>query len=393
MLKDRFYYEDPYRTAFKSNVIHEGEDGGRPFVVLENTVFYPTGGGQPNDTGKLNGIRVTDVEEVDGEIRHYVETPLEAFVVSGKIDWERRFDHMQQHAGQHILTAAFVETAGYQTVSFHLGQDIVSIDLDSDQVIEEQLRAAEERANEIILENRPIQTEWVTDEELDRSKLRKELAVNGEIRLVIIPDFDYNGCGGTHPRTTGEVGSIKILGTERNKKKTRVHFVCGDRVLRQLGKKNAILKEAVGLLSAPEEQAVDAIRKLLEANKLLEKQAAELKESLIGFEAGELLAGAAGNTVKAAFEDRSIAELQKLARAAAAQSEESVILLAARNGDKLQFVAARGSGVPLSMKKAADAALSEIGGKGGGNDAFVQGGGETSLSAEQVLGVMEAALQ
>ncbi|MET3575371.1 alanyl-tRNA editing protein [Bhargavaea ullalensis] len=392
MLKDRFYYEDPYRTTFKTNVIREGEEGGRPYAVLENTVFFPTGGGQPHDAGKLNGVRVVDVEEVEGEVRHYLEAPLHAFVASGKIDWARRFDHMQQHAGQHILTAAFVETAGYATVSFHLGAEIVSIDLDSDSVIEEQLRAAEERANEIILQNRPIETKWVTEAELDRSKLRKELAVNGEIRLVIIPEFDYNGCGGTHPRSTGEVGSIKILGTERHKQKTRVHFVCGQRVLDQLGKKNGILKEAVGLLSAPEEQAADAIRKLLEANRALEKKQAEMKEELLGFEAGELLAGAEDGIVKAAFEDRSIAELQKLARSAAGRGE-AVILLAARNGDKLQFVAARGNGVQASMKKAGDAALNAIGGKGGGNDAFVQGGGETVLHAEQVLSVMEAALR
>nr|WP_257125429.1 DHHA1 domain-containing protein [Bhargavaea cecembensis] len=360
---------------------------------MENTAFYPTGGGQPHDTGKLNGIRVIDVEEVDGEVRHYVEAPLNAFTASGKIDWERRFDHMQQHIGQHILTAAFVETAGYGTVSFHLGQDIVSIDLDTDQVIEEQLAAAEQRANEIILENRPVETRWVTREELDEYRLRKEVAVDGEIRLVIIPDFDYNGCGGTHPRSTGETGSLKILGTERQKKKTRVYFVCGNRVLLQLGKKNDILKEAVGLLSAPEEQTADAIRKLLDANRALEKQADEMKEALLGHEARELFAECAGGIAKAVFRDRSIAELQKLGRSAAAQRDDAIVLLAARNGEKLQFVAACGKQAGVSAKVAGEAALAAIGGKGGGNDFFVQGGGETELDASGLLELMETALK
>ena len=390
MLKDRLYYQDPYRTAFKANVVREGEEDGRPFAVLENTVFYPTGGGQPHDTGKLNGIRVTEVEERDGEIRHYVEEPLNALVASGKIDWTRRYDHMQQHTGQHILTAAFIETAGCQTVSFHLGREAVSIDLDTEHLIEEQLEAAEKRANEIIRENREIETRWVTDRELDYGRLRKAIAVEEEIRLVIIPDYDYNGCGGTHPHTTGEVGQLKILGMERMKKKTRVHFVCGNRVLEQLGKKNSILKEAVGLLSVPEEDMAEGIRRLLMANRSLEKQLAEAEDRLLQVEAESL--AAAGRVVKAAFRDRTIAELQKLGRAAAAARKDAIVLLAVRNGDKLQFVAARGSEATESMKKVASAALEATGGKGGGSETFVQGGGDTPLTAEELLAIMATSI-
>lgn len=386
MLKDRLYYQDPYRTSFKVNVVREGEEDGRPYAVLENTVFYPTGGGQPHDTGRLNGIRVTDVEEIDGEIRHYVEEPLNALVASGKIDWMRRHDHMQQHTGQHILTAAFVETAGCPTVSFHLGKEVSSIDLDTELVIDEQLDAAEQRANEIIMQNRAIETRWVTREELDRYRLRKEVAVEGEIRLVIIPDFDYNGCGGTHPYSTGEVGQLKILGMERMKKKTRIHFVCGNRVLEQLGKKNSFLKEAIGLLSVPEEETASAIRRLLDTNRSLEKQLAEAADRLLEVEAQSLAAG--GRLIKASFRDRPIAELQKLARAAAALREDAIVLLTVRNGEKLQFVGARGNAADASMKRVAAAALEATGGKGGGSEAFVQGGGDISLGEDELLAIM-----
>jgi len=391
MLKDRLYYKDPYRTTFKANVIREGVEDGRPFAVLENTLFYPTGGGQPHDTGKLNGIRVTDVEEKDGEILHYVEKPLNALVVSGKIDWTRRHDHMQQHTGQHILTAAFIETAGCATVSFHLGSESVSIDLDTEHLIDEQLEAAEKRANEIIRENRAIETRWVTEGELDRNRLRKEIAVDGEIRLVIIPDYDYNGCGGTHPYSTGEVGQLKILGMERVRKKTRIHFVCGNRILDQLEKKNRILKEAVGMLSVPEENTTEAIRRLLDTNRALEKQLAEAEGRLLEMEARSLVT--TGPLVKASFKDRPIGVLQKLGRAAATAREDAIVLLTVRNGGKLQFVAARGSEAKVSMKQVAAAALEATGGKGGGSEAFVQGGGDTSLTAEELLSVMASAIE
>lgn len=391
MLKDRLYYKDPYRTTFKANVIREGVEDGRPFAVLENTLFYPTGGGQPHDTGKLNGIRVTDVEEKDGEILHYVEKPLNALVVSGKIDWTRRHDHMQQHTGQHILTAAFIETAGCATVSFHLGSESVSIDLDTEHLIDEQLEAAEKRANEIIRENRAIETRWVTEGELDRNRLRKEIAVDGEIRLVIIPDYDYNGCGGTHPYSTGEVGQLKILGMERMRKKTRIHFVCGNRILDQLEKKNRILKEAVGMLSVPEENTTEAIRRLLDTNRALEKQLAEAEDRLLEMEARSLVT--TGPLVKASFKDRPIGVLQKLGRAAATAREDAIVLLTVRNGGKLQFVAARGSEAKVSMKQVAAAALEATGGKGGGSETFVQGGGDTSLTAEELLSVMASAIE
>ncbi|MGG3492671.1 alanyl-tRNA editing protein, partial [Brevibacillus choshinensis] len=201
-MKDRLYYQDAYTQQFSAEVMTRGTEGdGTPFVVLSQTAFYPTGGGQPSDQGLLGEVRVIDVEEVDGEIHHRLSEPLPEPLaqVEGRIDWERRFDHMQQHAGQHILSASFLEVADAETVAFHLGKERVTIDVRLDELTAEVWEAVEQRANQIVLENRPISARFVDDEELATLPLKKQPTVTENIRVVIIPEFDYNPCGGTHP--------------------------------------------------------------------------------------------------------------------------------------------------------------------------------------------------
>ncbi|MCM3744479.1 DHHA1 domain-containing protein [Sporosarcina luteola] len=390
-MKDRIYYQNAYKRTFKAHIVGNGKDSnGRPYVVLSNTAFYPTGGGQPHDTGTIEGVQVIDVEEMDGEIRHFLEEELQSKEdVEGEIDWERRFDHMQQHAGQHILTAAFVRLYGFQTVSFHLGRGLVSIDLDVEDVTAEQLDAAEKLANDVILENRPIETKWVTEDELSEYSLRKQLAVTDDIRLVIIPDFDDNGCGGTHPLETGQVGMLKIMSTEKQKRIVRVHFACGGRVLQQLHRKNAELSAASKLLSAPEDGVSDAIDRLLASHHELEKSLKKTKEDLLLLEAKSLLDNKNGTLVRFSFTDRTVQDLQKLARMLVAEDETVIALLVAENENRLQFVAARGVSAGTSMKLVSASALPLLNGKGGGNDALVQGGGAKTMSADELLHVME----
>lgn len=390
MLKDRLYYLNAYCKSFTAHVARAGQDEqGQHYVVLDNTAFYPEGGGQPADVGTLNGIAVLHVEEVDGEIRHMVaESLTSASEVEGVIDWESRFDHMQQHAGQHILSAAFVELFGFPTISFHLGKEIVSIDLDVAEVSPEQLAAVERLANDVILENRSIETKWVTEDELDQYSLRKQLAVTDEIRLVIIPNFDDNGCGGTHPSSTGQVSALKILSLEKQKRKVRVHFVCGGRVLQQLQQKNQQLTAASQLLSAPEDGVAGAIEKLLATNHSLEKSLEVAQETLLTFEAKELLNTQHQGVVKAVFTGRTVQQLQKLAKLLVIENENVIALLVADNEGRLQFVAARGASVETSMKQVSTAALPLINGKGGGNDVFVQGGGEQLVNAEELVQAM-----
>lgn len=391
-MKNLFYYEDAMMKEFTAQVVKTGKDETGNFIVLNNTAFYPTGGGQPHDTGWINELEIIDVEKIDEEIRHYTAVDVSNISgeISGKLHWSRRFDHMQQHAGQHILTAAFVELFDMATVSFHLGTELVTIDLNVGEVSEDQLATVEKRANEIILENRPIETKWVTKEELAQYKLRKDVKVDEDIRLVIIPDYDYNGCGGTHPSSTGQVGLLKILATEKMKKQIRVHFVCGNRVLQQLAMRKQVLSDVARQLSAPEEEAADALRKFAKTAKQTEKNLTEAQDALLEFEAKEL----ANETVAAAtFENRSIQSLQKLARFITQQNDEAIALLVANNEDKLQFVAARGSEQTKSMKDISTAALPLINGKGGGNDALVQGGGEKNVSAEALIEAMKEAIQ
>ena len=391
-MKNLFYYEDAMMKEFTAQVVKTGKDETGNFIVLDNTAFYPTGGGQPHDTGWINELEIIDVEKIDEEIRHYTAADVSDISgeISGKLHWSRRFDHMQQHAGQHILTAAFVELFDMATVSFHLGTELVTIDLNVGEVSEDQLAAVEKRANEIILENRPIETKWVTKEELAQYNLRKDVKVDEDIRLVIIPDYDYNGCGGTHPTSTGQVGLLKILATEKMKKQIRVHFVCGNRVLQQLAMRKQVLSDVARQLSAPEEEAADALRKFAKTAKQTEKNLTEAQDALLEFEAKEL----ANETVAVAtFENRSIQSLQKLARFITQQNGEAIALLVADNEDKLQFVAARGSEQTKSMKDISAAALPLINGKGGGNDALVQGGGEKTVSAEALIEAMKEAIQ
>jgi len=372
---------------FTAVVENKGTDeNGRNYVVLSNTAFYPTGGGQPHDTGTLNDIEVIDVEKINDEIRHYIQVDSLTLVgeVHGQLNWQRRFDHMQQHAGQHILTAAFVELFDAQTVSFHLGSEQVTIDIAVNALTEEQLVAAEARANEIILENRPIETKWITEKELENYRLRKDIAVTGDIRLVIIPDFDYNGCGGTHPTSTGQVSAIKILGMEKMKGNIRVSFVCGQRVLAELAMRKKVLADVAKQLSVPEAEAATALAKILTTQRNTEKALAAAKEELLQFEAKALISSNE-RIISAAFLHRTMQELQKLARIIVAKQTDTIVLLVSETEDKLQFVAARGAKVERSMKDITAKTLPLINGKGGGSDQMVQGGGECIISKEQLL--------
>ena len=393
-LKELLYYQDVMLREFDATVISKGTDeNGRNFIVLSNTVFYPTGGGQPHDLGIINGIGVIDVEKVGNEIRHYIQGDVSILTgdAHGQINWQRRFDHMQQHAGQHILTAAFVELFNIQTVSFHLGSEQVTIDLAVDTISEEQLLEAEALANDIILENRPIETKWITENELENYNLRKDIAVTGDIRLVIIPNFDYNGCGGTHPTSTGQVSAIKILGTEKMKGNIRVSFVCGQRVLKELAMRKKVLADVARQLSVPEADAAAALAKVLSAQKNTEKALVHAKEELLQFEAKALIS-TNDHMIAAAFSQRTMQELQKLARMIVTERADAIVLLVTENEDKLQFVASRGTAAERSMKDIATKALPLINGKGGGNDQMVQGGGEHIISTEQLLKAMQEVL-
>jgi alanyl-tRNA synthetase len=394
-VENKLFYQDAYLQSFSANIEKQNVDQtGEPYVVLDRTAFYPTGGGQPFDTGSIHNVKVTNVEEVDGEIRHYLEKPLSdlPYEVLAEIDWERRFDHMQQHAGQHILSAAFDQLFQYKTVGFHLGREVLTIDLDTENLSEYDAKKAEDLANQIILENRPIETKWVLEQELEQYDLRKETKVKEDIRLVIIPDFDYNGCGGTHPNSTGEVSAVKILNWEKQKKKVRVEFICGNRVIEQFHEKQKVLLELTKLLSSPEKDMVQAVNRLLEDGKGVEKELAQAKERLLQFEAFELIIEHqmwnGEKLIRKVYQQRTIQELQKLARFITNAEENACVFLISENENRLQLVAARSTAGKINMKKVVGEILPLLNGKGGGNEVFAQGGGEAFMKGEELLQVI-----
>lgn len=392
-MQSRLYYENAMTKQFVGTVEKVSKDEkNNTYIVLNNTAFYPTGGGQPHDTGKIGDIEVINVEEVNGEIRHYLKEDADVSTLVGEvhaeINWQRRFDHMQQHAGQHILTAAFVELFDFPTVSFHLGTESVTIDLQTSQVTEAQLLAAERLANDIILENRPIETKWVTKEEASAYPLRKALKVEGPIRLVIIPDYDYNGCGGTHPTSTGQVQAIKILNIEKMKQNIRVHFVCGGRVIHTLHTQNAVLTDVAKQLSAPKEEAHNALHKVMTTAKATEKALNDANDQLLQFEAKEIIANANNQESKVivkAFSERSIQQLQKLAKFITEQDEFITVALIGEFDDKYQIVTARGKSGTSNMKEVIQTILPLIEGKGGGNDMLAQGGGAKLIDRPSLI--------
>ncbi|ARI78759.1 alanyl-tRNA editing protein [Halobacillus mangrovi] len=378
----KLFYEDPYRIEFNSKVIKIDQDERGPYVVLEETAFYPTGGGQPHDTGKLNDIEVVDVEEVEDEVRHYTkeELPEGTGELHGFIDQDRRVDHMQQHCGQHIISAVFDDQYDIPTTSFHLGKEVVTIDLDTEQLSEDLLRKAEERVNEIIRANYPVKTKWMTVEEANEYPLRKPLAVEGDVRLVMIPEVDYNGCGGTHPPSTGEVMAAKLLGWTKSKKQVRLEFACGYRVLDKLGQKHQILTEMKQLVPRPEEQLVEEVDQLIKASKEKDKKIAELEEELLQYEAREIISSTEGDKViQRVFKGRPIKTLQSLGKAIIEHAPNAYLILVSEQEGQLQFVLARGADVDRNMNEVAKQTMPLIEGKGGGKPNFVQGGGKNLI--------------
>lgn len=391
MKTEKLYYQDPYLGRFTASILHKGKDEqGQFYVVLDQTAFYPTGGGQPHDTGTLDDIEVYDVVEIDGKIRHYLNGTLDKDQECvGEIDWERRLDHMQQHAGQHILSAAFEEEYGYKTVSFHLGKELCSIDLATDLLTKEEALAVENIANIIIIENRPIETRWVTKDELIHYRLRKEVSVSQNIRLVIIPDFDYNGCGGTHPNSTGQVGSIEILHWENHKKHTRLYFVCGKRVRHQLHEKHQVIQGLTAILSTPQEQLIEATKRVIEQTRELENTVKDLKLQLIDYEAASLMEKCTNQIgfrlIEQVFENRTMPEIQQLAKNITAKSTNTLVFFVNETIDKLQIVCACGSDVPMKMNQVLKQVLPRINGKGGGTDTIAQGGGEKLVTGKELM--------
>ncbi|HXX93404.1 MAG TPA: DHHA1 domain-containing protein [Planctomycetota bacterium] len=364
-MTERLYHLDPYLKEFTARVVRTTDDG----VVLDRTAFFPTGGGQPCDVGTLNGLEVTDVREIDGEVYHAVAQPLQGDV-RGVIDWERRRDHMQQHHGQHLLSESFLQVAKAQTESFHLGRRECSIDLDR-PVTPLDVERSETLANMIVFEGRPVQVGYYSPEEARTLPLRKAPPDEPRLRIVQVKDFDCQACCGTHPRTSAEVGVIMVTGTERQKGGTRVSFVCGFRALREARESARLLACIRSKLSAGRdelEKAVDRIQtESAETRKTLHAAERKLAE-LTGRELA-----ARGKVVAEVFEGAGIEYLRGVANAIVAVPGKVAIL--GGSGETSSVVLARSADLGLDLRPLFKEVLAPIQGKGGGPAHFVQGGG------------------
>ena len=406
----RLYYDSSEVNEFDSvieEVVPISPDESRPAVILRETAFYPTSGGQVHDTGWLTlegaeRLRVTEVADAeDGRILHYLaappKLPVSGVRVRGSIDPERRRDHMQQHSGQHVLSAAFVEVYQMPTVSFHMGEDYCSIDLATPSVSSEQIVAAEKRANEVVFENRPVTIRYVSRAEAEKLGLRKlPAAEHDELRLVEIAEFDLTACGGTHVDTTGQIGSILLRKTEKVRQGTRVEFVCGGRAVRMARRDFSALSEAAALFSAKLWDVPDQIRKSVEESKTLRKQKDDALDQL-----AELMALAALHNqpetdgrkiIVRAFSDRDISFAKLFAQKVTRTATPAVALVASTvDPPGLVFAQTPAQASGTAPGSAADMGallkqvLSSVGGRGGGSRDFAQGGVPAGCNVEQLL--------
>ncbi|PFJ15150.1 alanyl-tRNA editing protein [Bacillus cereus] len=397
-LEQKLYYTDAYQQDFTAKIIKQDYSAeGNLYVVLNETVFYPTGGGQPCDTGTLNDTLVTNVEEIDGEIRHFITEQLHTEEVEGKINWERRFDHMQQHTAQHILSAAFWDHFNIPTIGFHLGKETVTIDLETANLPAETVEKAVHIANNIVFENHPIRIQWMNLGEAKTLPLRKEPTMTENIRVVIIENFDYNGCGGTHPKCTGEVGPIQVLSWERNKGGIRLTFTAGWRTLKLMGQHQQIIKDVSKQLNSSATDIPAKVAQLLASQKENEKAIQTMSEKLLFAEANELLQHVeetqAGTLISKVFTNRSMQEIAKLSAIITEQQEHAITYFVIENDDKLQCILACGKAVMLDMNTLLKNALPAIEGKGGGNKKSARGGGKAIMTGGEFLSQLISSLQ
>ncbi|WP_185959473.1 alanyl-tRNA editing protein [Planococcus salinarum] len=376
----RIFYQDAMAQSVEANVIATGIDEKGHYAVLDRSCFYPEGGGQPADKGVIGKTQVTDVQTVDGEIRHYTTSALAQGEYSAAIDWERRFDHMQQHTGQHLLSAVFEDGFGMATKSFHLGTDRVSIDLDVPSISAEQLKQVEQQANQLIASHIPIETEWVTQEQASGLSLRKKPAVEGEIRLVKIADTDINACGGTHLTNTAQLGVIKIVRVEKAKSATRVYFLCGNRALNHFNLLQSVADQLIRSFNVPAAELPEAAAALLSDRQDKEKKLKKLTLQLLESEAESLRPE--GDALIRDFSGRPIKEVQRLAKLTAENHGLLYLLFIVQEHSQLRFICAKGKNSGGNMKQVLEKLIEGSGGNVGGTEDLAQGSAPVGRNPE-----------
>ena len=403
-MTDRLYYHDSFLYDFDAEV-HEVAESPRPSLILDRTAFYPTSGGQVFDTGTITvgdtTLKVTEVADTeDGRVVHYLEAPVKDIKpgtkIHGLIDASRRRDHMQQHSGQHVLSAAFVRLYNMPTVSFHMADDYCSIDLNTPTLTKEQIESAERMANEIILEDRPVGIRFVTREEAADLGLRKiPVADRNELRIIDIRDWDLSACGGTHVNQTGQIGCVLLRKVEKVRQGWRVEFVAGQRAVATARRDFSALTEGAALFSAHIYDVPQQARNALDEVRALRKQREQSQEELAAAQASTLLAEAPEQNgrklVVRTYTDRDLPFVKLLAQQLTRQSQNAVALLAVANPQP-SLIFAQSPGQPFNMGALMKETMAQLGGRGGGSKDMAQGGLPATTSLEDVLNAVPAKL-
>ncbi len=399
MTSKRLYYQNAYTTHFEATIVERVRQEGQTAVILDQTFFYPTSGGQPFDTGTINNLPVYDVtiREKDEAVLHWLDTTeLWQDNITGQINWPRRFDHMQQHTGQHILSQAFIQIAQADTVGFHLSDNSVTIDLHTTQISPAQVEEAEHLANQIIWQNRPVHIRSVTLEQAQKLALRKLPSVrSGQLRLIEIEQFDLNACGGTHVSHTGAVGLIKIVKLERQNNQLRVEFCCGKRALADYRLKNSLVNQLASELTTGIGEVVESVTRLKDEAKESRRKLKKQQEQLLYFEAAELLKNSkkVGDTavVSRVFtsEESDPGQLRVLANHLTQNGR--VVALLGLAGEKSQLLFCRSQDAPGEMNQLIKSALQVLGSAAGGGTAVLAQGGGPSTDQERVQQAVEKA--
>lgn len=405
-MSKRLYYKDPYRTRFSARVVERLIWDDHPAVVLDRTAFYPTSGGQPADRGTLSGLDVIDVIEraEDGAIVHVLSDALsvlskaEGAGIEGVVDWPRRFDHMQQHTGQHILSAAFERLLEAETVGFHLGEESSTIDLDVTDLNAETVKPVEELANRVIWEDRAVNVRFIEPKVIARLPIERPPDVEGPVRIVEIAgpttaraktptsdpdsDFDANPCGGTHVARTGEIGLIKIVDLNHRGDETRVKFLCGKRALCDYGEKNTIIHRLTGLLTVGHWELDQAVERLQDEINQLRRAQRQTRQQLLDMETAQLAESAVAHgpyrVIWRVWQGRSPDEIHTLARRLAEYPDVVTLLFGIDvqrpdSSGRTHFCFARAENLDLDVEEMVQEVCAELGGGGGGRPQAAQG--------------------
>jgi len=380
----RLFFEDVGLLEFEARIIDRRTVEGRPAVILDQTAFYAESGGQPWDLGTIGGVPVVQVVEDGGAIIHILDREIMGDTVPGRVDGVRRFDHMQQHSGQHVLSQAFIEILNGETRSFHLGAEESSLEIGLANISDDSLDRVERRANEVVFENRGVKTYFVPPERISEVPLRRPPKVEGLIRVVEVEGFDYSACGGTHVRRTGEIGLIKIIGTERIRGNIRFTFVCGGRALADYQVKTRVCRNLVGRFNVPDREIPGAVDKLGGELKDIKKRLKVLEQTAAGYEARDLASTAEGKIVGRVFPEKSPEGIRALALSLVRMGE-FIVVFGARSEAKAHILLARPESLSLDLRPLVPMIAPLFQGKGGGGPSLIEIAGDKAADLDAIV--------